>query len=75
MTTTINADTSVGGAIVTGDTSGQLGLQADGTTLLTVAGDITVVLPLALKLMSPNCVPELLSVSCPPFSAQNAVRW
>jgi len=39
MTTTINADTSVGGAIVTGDTSGQLGLQADGTTLLTVAGD------------------------------------
>lgn len=39
MTTTINADTTVGGAIVTGDTSGQLGLQADGTTLLTVAGD------------------------------------
>jgi len=39
MTTTVNADTVVGGAIVTGDASGQLGLQAAGTTLMTLAGD------------------------------------
>jgi hypothetical protein len=38
MTTTVNADTSTGGAIVTGDASGNLGLQADGTTLLTLSG-------------------------------------
>lgn len=36
MTTTINADTIVGGAIVTGDASGQLGLQAAGVTALTL---------------------------------------
>jgi len=39
MTTTVNADTSTGGAIVTGDASGNLGLQADGTTLLTLSGN------------------------------------
>ena len=38
MTTTINADTVTGGAIVTGDASGALGLQAAGTTLLTLSG-------------------------------------
>ena len=38
MTTTINADTVVGGAIVTGDASGALALQAAGTTLLTASG-------------------------------------
>ena len=37
MATTINADTVVGGAIITGDTSGQLALQAAGSTKLTVA--------------------------------------
>jgi len=37
MTTTINADTVVGGAVVTGDASGQLGLQAAGVTKLTVS--------------------------------------
>lgn len=36
MTTTINADTVVGGAIVTGDASGILGLQAAGNTGLTL---------------------------------------
>lgn len=36
MTTTINADTLVGGAIVTADASGQLGLQAAGVTALTL---------------------------------------
>lgn len=36
MTTTINADTVTGGAIITGDASGQLGLQAAGTTVLTL---------------------------------------
>lgn len=40
MTTTINADTVTGGAIVTADASGNLGLQAAGTTLLTLSGDI-----------------------------------
>ena len=40
MTTTINADNVTGGAIVTGDSSGNLGLQAAGTTLLTLSGDI-----------------------------------
>jgi hypothetical protein len=37
MTTTINADTVVGGAIVTADASGVLGLQAAGVTKLTVS--------------------------------------
>lgn len=37
MTTTINADTVTGGAIVSGDASGELGLQAAGSTKLTVA--------------------------------------
>ena len=36
MATTINADTSTGGAIVTGDASGVLALQAAGNTGLTV---------------------------------------
>lgn len=38
MATTINADTVTGGAIVTGDASGDLGLQAAGTTLMTLSG-------------------------------------
>jgi len=38
MATTINADTVTGGAIVTGDTSGVLSLQAAGTTLVTLNG-------------------------------------
>ena len=43
MTTTINADTTSGGAIITGDASGELGLQAAGTTALTLAsGNVTV---------------------------------
>lgn len=36
MTTTINADNVTGGAIVSGDASGQLGLQAAGTTVATL---------------------------------------
>lgn len=36
MATTINADTVVGGAIVTGDASGVLALQAAGNTGLTL---------------------------------------
>ena len=36
MTTTINADTATGGAIITGDASGQLALQAAGVTGLTL---------------------------------------
>ncbi len=43
MTTIINADTAIGGAIVTGDASGQLGLQADGTTLVELAGTVVTV--------------------------------
>ena len=43
MTTTINADTIVGGAVVTADASGQLALQSAGTTALTAAsGNLTV---------------------------------
>jgi hypothetical protein len=38
MATTINADTSTGGAIVTGDASGVLELQAAGSTQVTVNG-------------------------------------
>lgn len=38
MTTLINADTLVGGAVITGDGSGELGLQAAGVTKLTVNG-------------------------------------
>ena len=40
MATTINADTIIGGAIVTGDTSGILSLQAAGTTLLTLESGV-----------------------------------
>ena len=36
MTTTINADTVVGGAVVTADASGLLGLQAAGNTGITL---------------------------------------
>jgi hypothetical protein len=36
MTTNINADTSTGGAIITGDASGVLALQAAGTTQVTI---------------------------------------
>jgi hypothetical protein len=35
MPTIINADTATGGAIITGDTSGQLQLQSGGVTALT----------------------------------------
>jgi hypothetical protein len=49
MTTTINADTVTGGAIVTGDASGQLGLQAAGVTKLTVSSaGVTLATPLAV---------------------------
>jgi hypothetical protein len=36
MATTINADASTGGAVVSGDGSGVLGLQAGGNTGLTI---------------------------------------
>lgn len=36
MTTLINADTVVGGAVITADASGELGLQSGGTTQVTV---------------------------------------
>jgi hypothetical protein len=43
MTTTINADTATGGAIITGDASGELALQSAGTTALTAtSGNLTV---------------------------------
>lgn len=41
MTTTINADTVVGGAIVTGDASGVLALQSSGVTAITLGTDQT----------------------------------
>ena len=37
MPTTINADTIVGGAVVTGDTSGELELQSAGTTAVSIS--------------------------------------
>jgi hypothetical protein len=47
MTTTINADTSTGGAIITGDASGSLALQGAGNTGITIssAGVPTLVTP------------------------------
>ena len=39
MNTIINADSVTGGAVVTGDASGELELQAAGTALLSLAGD------------------------------------
>ena len=47
MTTTINADTTTGGAIITGDASGALGLQGAGNTGITIssAGVPTLVTP------------------------------
>jgi len=38
MTTTINADTSTGGAVISGDASGVLGLQAAGSTQVPING-------------------------------------
>jgi hypothetical protein len=47
MTTFLNADTIVGGAIITADASGVLGLQAAGSTQVTVAaGGVTLTNPL-----------------------------
>jgi hypothetical protein len=47
MTTFLNADTIVGGAVVTADASGVLGLQAAGSTQVTVAaGGVTLANPL-----------------------------
>lgn len=43
MTTLINADTVVGGAVITADASGELGLQSAGTTALTLSGGNTTV--------------------------------
>ena len=40
MATTINADTVSGGAIVSGDATGILGLQAAGNTLVTLNGNV-----------------------------------
>ena len=49
MATILNADTVVGGAIVTGDASGELALQAAGVTKLTVASaGVTLATPLAV---------------------------
>ena len=49
MATILNADTLVGGAVITGDASGQLELQAAGVTKLTVAsGGVTLATPLAV---------------------------
>jgi len=49
MATIINADTSTGGAIITGDGSGTLELQAAGVTKLTVAAaGVTLATPLAV---------------------------
>ncbi len=43
MTTFINADTIVGGAVVTADASGELALQSAGTTALTAAsGNVSI---------------------------------
>lgn len=48
MTTTINADTATGGAIITGDASGALALQGAGNTGITIssAGVPTLVTPI-----------------------------
>ena len=43
MTTTINADTVVGGAVVTADASGILGLQSAGTTAITLSSGNTTI--------------------------------
>jgi hypothetical protein len=47
MATTINADTSTGGAVVTGDSSGVLALQAAGVTQVTInSSGVTLANPL-----------------------------
>jgi len=51
MTTTINADNTLGGAIVSGDSSGILGLQAGGVTKVTISSS-GVVLANALPIAS-----------------------
>ena len=51
MTTTINADNTLGGAIVSGDSSGILGLQAGGSTQVTISST-GVVLAIALPIAS-----------------------
>ncbi len=60
MATTINADVATGGAIVTGDTSGILGLQAKGVTLVTVGGN-TVAMGTAVGLTADSATVTALS--------------
>jgi len=68
MATTINADVATGGAIVTGDTSGILGLQAKGVTLVTVGGK-TVALGTAVGLTADSA--ELGGLSYPTSDGTN----
>ena len=71
MTTTINADTVVGGAIVTADASGTLDLQSGGVTKLTVASS-GVTLASALPVASGGTGATTLSgAGIPTLSAAN----
>ena len=67
MATSINADTSTGGAIITGDGSGILALQTAGVTKLTINGSgVTLATALAAAsggtgLTSPGTAGNLLT--------------
>lgn len=73
MTTTINADTVVGGAIVTGDASGQLALQGAGVTQMTVTSSgITFANAVPLPSGSTLTNPTVTNYTETPYSANSS---
>jgi hypothetical protein len=71
MPTIINADTASGGAIITGDNSGQLQLQSGGVTALTATGaNVTVAGTFTATggVIFTNLTPSTGSVSAPAYA-------
>ena len=61
MATIINADTVVGGAVITGDSSGVLELQTEGVTVATLNADQTVTVAGSMTTQAINMVDNLLT--------------
>lgn len=61
MATIINADTVVGGAVITGDASGVLELQTEGVTVATLNADQTVTVAGSMTTLAINMADNLLT--------------
>lgn len=61
MATIINADTVVGGAVITGDSSGVLELQTEGVTVATLNADQTVTVAGSMTTAAINMADNLLT--------------